>query len=280
MEHVEELRPYLFGIAYRMLGSRRRRGRRPGDVPSLPGGRNRRRVAEAYLAKITTRLAIDQLRSARSRREVYPGEWLPEPLVGDETAGHAETADFLSLAFLHLLERLSPVERAVFLLREVFDYPYDEVGSIVGKTPENCRQILVRSHRHIRRGGADSRSRERSARRLPIGSCPPGRRRHRVPPQHLRRTPPCTARRREGAVHSGAARGRGARREGADRLGAQGPWVRVDPPRGPGQRRSGRRLLGRGRRRAVGSRARDRRRSCHRCAVDPQSRQARPRTRR
>ena len=107
---------------------------------------------KAYLATVTTRLAIDQLRSARSRRELYPGEWLPEPLVEDEAMRHAETADSLSLTFLHLLEKLSPVERAVFLLREVFDYPYDEVAEIVGKSPDNCRQILARAHRHVQQG--------------------------------------------------------------------------------------------------------------------------------
>src|SRR5215212_4577988 len=107
---------------------------------------------KAYLATVTTRLAIDQLRSARARREVYPGEWLPEPLVDDEAIRHAETADSLSLAFLHLLEKLSPVERAVFLLREVFDYPYDDVARIVRKSPDNCRQILARAHRHIEEG--------------------------------------------------------------------------------------------------------------------------------
>jgi RNA polymerase sigma-70 factor (ECF subfamily) len=107
---------------------------------------------KAYLATVTTRLAIDELRSARSRREVYPGQWLPEPLVDDEAVRHAETADSLSLSFLHLLEKLSPVERAVFLLREVFDYPYDDVAAIVGKTPDNCRQILARAHRHVEEG--------------------------------------------------------------------------------------------------------------------------------
>jgi RNA polymerase sigma-70 factor, ECF subfamily len=101
---------------------------------------------------VTTRIAIDQLRSARARREVYPGQWLPEPIVDDEAVRHAETADSLSLTFLHLLEKLSPVERAVFLLREVFDYPYDDVARIVGKTPENCRQILARAHRHVEEG--------------------------------------------------------------------------------------------------------------------------------
>jgi RNA polymerase sigma-70 factor, ECF subfamily len=150
---TQELRPYLFSIAYRMLGS----VAEAEDVVQETFLRYEESGVEAespksYLATVTTRLAIDQLRSARVRREVYPGEWLPEPLVEDEAARHAETADTLSLAFLHLLERLSPVERAVFLLREVFDYPYDEVAEIVGKTPDNCRQILVRAHRHIEEG--------------------------------------------------------------------------------------------------------------------------------
>jgi RNA polymerase sigma-70 factor, ECF subfamily len=153
MESHEELRPYLFAIAYRMLGS----VAEAEDVVQESFLRYHEAGVEAdspkaYLATVTTRLAIDQLRSARVRREVYPGEWLPEPLVDDQAVRHAETADSLSLAFLHLLEKLSPVERAVFLLREVFDYPYDEVARIVDKTPDNCRQILVRAHRHVEEG--------------------------------------------------------------------------------------------------------------------------------
>jgi RNA polymerase sigma-70 factor (ECF subfamily) len=153
METHEELRPYLFAIAYRMLGS----VAEAEDVVQDAFLRYHKADVEAespkaYLATVTTRLAIDQLRSARARREVYPGEWLPEPLVGDDAARHAETADSLSLAFLHLLEKLAPVERAVFLLREVFDYPYDEIAPIVGKSPENCRQILARAHRHVEEG--------------------------------------------------------------------------------------------------------------------------------
>jgi RNA polymerase sigma-70 factor (ECF subfamily) len=153
METGEELRPYLFAIAYRMLGSvadaedvvqdaflRYEEAHVDADSP------------KAYLATVTTRLAIDELRSARVRREVYPGEWLPEPLVEEDEARHAEMADSLSLTFLHLLEKLSPVERAVFLLREVFDYSYDEIGRIVGKSPANCRQILVRAHAHVDEG--------------------------------------------------------------------------------------------------------------------------------
>src|SRR5204863_6612587 len=107
---------------------------------------------KAYLATVTTRLAIDRLRSARARREVYPGHWLPEPLVEDDALRHTEMADSLSPTFLHLLEKLSPVERAVFLLREVFDYSYDEVAGIVGKSPDNCRQILVRARRRMDEG--------------------------------------------------------------------------------------------------------------------------------
>jgi RNA polymerase sigma-70 factor (ECF subfamily) len=153
METHEELRGYLFTIAYRMLGS----VAEAEDVVQEAFLRYHEADVEAespkaYLATVTTRLAIDQLRSARARREVYPGEWLPEPLVEDDAVRHAETADSLSLAFLHLLEKLSPVERAVFLLREVFDYPYEEVGQIVGKSPDNCRQILTRAHRHVQEG--------------------------------------------------------------------------------------------------------------------------------
>jgi RNA polymerase sigma-70 factor, ECF subfamily len=153
METHEELRPYLFAIAYRMLGS----VAEAEDVVQEAFLRYHEADVDAespkaYLATVTTRLAIDQLRSARARREVYPGEWLPEPLVDDEAVRHAETADSLSLTFLHLLEKLSPVERAVFLLREVFDYPYDEIGRIVGRNPDNCRQILARARRHVEKG--------------------------------------------------------------------------------------------------------------------------------
>jgi RNA polymerase sigma-70 factor, ECF subfamily len=153
VETHEDLRPYLFAIAYRMLGS----VAEAEDIVQEAFLRYHETDIEAespkaYLATVTTRLAIDQLRSARARREVYPGEWLPEPLVDDEAVRHAETADSLSLTFLHLLEKLSPVERAVFLLREVFDYPYDEIARIVGKSPDNCRQILARARRHMEEG--------------------------------------------------------------------------------------------------------------------------------
>jgi RNA polymerase sigma-70 factor (ECF subfamily) len=150
-----ELRPLLFALAYRMLASVSEaedlvqeaflRFHRSGDVIESP---------KAYLTTITTRLAIDHLRSARVRRERYVGQWLPEPLVGDE-ALEADVADVailresLSTAFLLVLERLSPVERAVFLLHDVFAFGFDEIARIVDRTPDACRQIAVRARRHV-----------------------------------------------------------------------------------------------------------------------------------
>jgi RNA polymerase sigma-70 factor (ECF subfamily) len=106
----------------------------------------------AYLSTVVTRLCIDQLRSARVRRESYVGEWLPEPLVDDgrsDPAEHAEMADSLSLAFLVLLESLTPEQRAAFLLREVFDYPYEQIATIIGTGEENSRQLVARARRHV-----------------------------------------------------------------------------------------------------------------------------------
>jgi RNA polymerase sigma-70 factor (ECF subfamily) len=106
----------------------------------------------AYLSTVVTRLAIDQLRSARMRRETYVGEWLPEPLLVSEEedpARQAEVADSLSLAFLVLLESLSPEQRAVFLLREVFDYPYEQIAEIVGKSQPAVRQLAVRARQQV-----------------------------------------------------------------------------------------------------------------------------------
>jgi RNA polymerase sigma-70 factor (ECF subfamily) len=155
-EAFEELRPRAFAIAYRMLGSvseaedvvqeaflRLYRAEQEGERIESP---------RAYLSTVVTRLAIDQLRSARARRETYVGEWLPEPLLtgpDDDPARHAEVADSLSLAFLVLLESLSPEQRAVFLLREVFDYPYDRIAEIVGKSEPNVRQLAARARRHV-----------------------------------------------------------------------------------------------------------------------------------
>jgi RNA polymerase sigma-70 factor (TIGR02957 family) len=155
-EVLEELRPGAFAIAYRMLGSvseaedivqeallRLHRARAEGERIESP---------RAYVSTVVTRLGIDQLRSARRRRETYVGEWLPEPLLTSEEedpARQAEVADSLSLAFLVLLESLSPEQRAVFLLHDVFDYPYDEIARIVGKSEANARQLAARARRHV-----------------------------------------------------------------------------------------------------------------------------------
>lgn len=156
---LNELRPRAFAIAYRMLGS----VSEAEDVVQeallrlhgvLESGEEIA-VPEAYLATIVTRLGINRLRSAQVRRETYVGEWLPEPVVTggrDDPAIQAEMSDSLSLAFLVLLERLSPEQRAVFLLREVFDYDYDAIAGIVGKSESACRQLAVRARRHVEQG--------------------------------------------------------------------------------------------------------------------------------
>jgi RNA polymerase sigma-70 factor (ECF subfamily) len=176
-EVYQELRPLMFSIAYRMLGS----ASEAEDVVQEAFLRYHRESSggtaidspKAYLSTITTRLAIDQLRSARVRRERYVGTWLPEPVVTDaesDAATQAETADSLSMAFLVLLESLTPVERAVFLLRDVFDYGYDEIAAVVGRSEQNCRQIAVRARRQVEakrpRFEVDRRSREDLARRF------------------------------------------------------------------------------------------------------------------
>jgi RNA polymerase sigma factor (sigma-70 family) len=170
-----EYRPLMFSIAYRMTGSVSDaedivqeaflRADKAGKV-----GKDSNTDVESpksYLATITTRLAIDHLRSARVRRESYVGTWLPEPLIGTEPTGTgagltgtaepdpaelAETSDSLSMAFLVLLESLAPAERAVFLLREVFGYDYREIADITGKTEAACRQIFARARRRIDEG--------------------------------------------------------------------------------------------------------------------------------
>jgi RNA polymerase sigma-70 factor, ECF subfamily len=156
-ETYESLRPLLFSIAYRMVGS----VSEAEDIVQEAYLRHHRAVSEgdtevhapkAWLSAVTTRLAIDHLRSARVRRETYVGPWLPEPIVADPSPGpseQAELADSLSIAFLAVLESLSPVERAVYLLREVFGYGYDEIAAIVDRTEDNCRQLATRARRHI-----------------------------------------------------------------------------------------------------------------------------------
>jgi RNA polymerase sigma-70 factor (TIGR02957 family) len=153
---LAELRPGSFAIAYRMLGS----VAEAEDVvqeallqvhQALDAGE---RIASprAFVATVTTRLAINQLRSARARREHYVGEWLPEPIItdsSDDPAQQAEMADSLSLAMLVLLERLSPEQRAVLLLHEVFDYRYPEIAVILGKREDAVRQLASRARRHL-----------------------------------------------------------------------------------------------------------------------------------
>ena len=145
----EELRPLMLSIAYRMVGSYSEaedlvqeaylRLHAAGDVES----------PKAWLTTVTARLAIDHLRSARVRREQYPGTWLPEPVLADPAPEAAARGESLSLAVLVLLESLTPVERAVFVLRQAFDYGYDEIAAIVGKSEANCRQLASRAHRHV-----------------------------------------------------------------------------------------------------------------------------------
>src|SRR3954447_1951779 len=159
MRVTDDLRRLLFSIAYRMIGS-------VGDAEDLGQEaflRMHREEEEggeiespkAFLTTVVTRLSIDHLRSARVRREEYVGEWLPEPLLVDPAPGpadEAEMSDTLSLAFLVLLESLSPLERAVFLLHEVFGYSYAEIGDVVDKTEDNCRQIALRARRAVDAG--------------------------------------------------------------------------------------------------------------------------------
>ena len=172
-----EFRPLMFSIAYRMTGSisdaedivqeaflRLTRALRDGTSIDSP---------KAFLATVTTRLAISHLRSARVRRESYVGAWLPEPLLADAEPGPAERAemsDSLSMAFLVLLESLTPTERAVFLLHEVFGYDYKEIAGITGKSETNCRQILTRARHHVDDGkprfDASREQREEVARRF------------------------------------------------------------------------------------------------------------------
>jgi RNA polymerase sigma-70 factor (TIGR02957 family) len=154
---LHDLRPAAFGVAYRMLGS----VAEAEDVVqetllrvhrALEGG-ERIDSPRAYAGTVAARLAIDELRSARARRERYVGEWLPEPLVSDvrdDPARRAEMADSLSLAFLVLLESLSPEQRAALLLYAVFEYGYDEIAAILGKREDNARQLAARARRHVK----------------------------------------------------------------------------------------------------------------------------------
>src|SRR5258708_7054716 len=170
-EEFEELRPLLFAIAYRILGSVsdaedavQETWLRYQASPAQPTS------AKAFLSAVVTRVSIDVLRSARVRREEYAGPWFPEPLLTDpyeDPERSAELADSLSMAALLLLERLSPLERAVFVLREVFGFGFPEIASAVGRSEAACRQLAVRARRHMDAGlprfGAGRRDREKLA---------------------------------------------------------------------------------------------------------------------
>ena len=146
----EEWRPLLFGIAYRMLGSAADAEDVVQDASLRWLRRNDHEVesVRAYLVTIVTRLCLDQLNSARSRRVTYAGPWLPEPVLVDEEDA-AEQADSLSLAFLVLLEELTPLERAAYLLHDIFGYSFEEVARSLGRSPAACRQLGARARKRI-----------------------------------------------------------------------------------------------------------------------------------
>jgi RNA polymerase sigma-70 factor (ECF subfamily) len=170
-QEFEELRPLLFAIAYRILGrvseaedAVQETWLRYSASPTQPTS------TKAFLSAVVTRISIDVLRSARSRREEYVGPWFPEPLLTDpyeDPARSAELADSVSMAALLLLERLTPLERAVFVLREVFGFSFPEIASAVGRSEAACRQLVVRARRHMDEGRprfeADRREREELA---------------------------------------------------------------------------------------------------------------------
>ncbi len=173
-EEFEELRPLLFSIAYRLLGSVaeaedavQETWLRYESSPTSPTS------TKAFLSAVVTRVSIDVLRSARVRRETYVGHWFPEPLLTDpyeDPERSAELADSVSMAALLLLERLTPLERAVFVLREVFGFGFPEVAVAVGRSEAACRQLAVRARRHMDVGrprfDADRREREELAARF------------------------------------------------------------------------------------------------------------------
>ncbi|MEV6867996.1 RNA polymerase sigma-70 factor [Streptosporangium subroseum] len=173
-DEFQELRPLLFSISYRILGSVseaedavQETWLRYEATPAQPAS------AKAFLSAVVSRISIDVLRSARVRREEYVGQWFPEPLLTDpyeDPARSAELADSVSMAALLLLERLSPLERAAFVLREVFGFGFGEAASVVGRSEAACRQLSVRARRHMDAGRprfeADRKEREQLAERF------------------------------------------------------------------------------------------------------------------
>ncbi|WP_329492768.1 RNA polymerase sigma-70 factor [Kitasatospora herbaricolor] len=174
VEEFEELRPLLFSIAYRILGSVSEAEDAVQETwLRFDGSATRPVSVKAFLSAAVTRISIDVLRSARVRREEYVGPWFPEPLLNDpyqDPARSAELADSVSMAALLLLERLSPLERAVFLLREVFGFGFEEIAAAVERSQAACRQLLVRARRHMADGrprfAADRRERQELAARF------------------------------------------------------------------------------------------------------------------
>ncbi|MFF3442064.1 RNA polymerase sigma-70 factor [Streptosporangium sp. NPDC002721] len=173
-EEFQELRPLLFSIAYRILGGVSEAEDAVQETwLRFEASPTRPRSVKDFLSATVTRISIDVLRSARVRRERYVGPWFPEPLLADpyeDPARSAELADSVSMAALLLLERLSPLERAVFVLREVFDFGFPEVASVVGRSEAACRQLATRARRHMAAGRsrfeADRGERERLAARF------------------------------------------------------------------------------------------------------------------
>jgi RNA polymerase sigma-70 factor (ECF subfamily) len=157
-EEFEDLRPLLFSIAYRILGSVSEAEDAVQETwLRYEASQTQPTSAKAFLSAVVTRISIDVLRSARVRREEYVGPWIPEPLLTDpyqDPERSAELADSLSMAALLLLERLSPLERAVFVLRDVFGFGFGEVASAVGRSEAACRQLAVRARRHMDAGRA------------------------------------------------------------------------------------------------------------------------------
>ncbi|MEU6303089.1 RNA polymerase sigma-70 factor [Streptomyces chartreusis] len=174
VEEFEALRPLLFSIAYRILGSVAEAEDAVQEAwLRYDGSSTRPASAKAYLSATVTRISIDVLRSARVRREEYTGPWFPEPLLSDpyeDPARAVELADSVSMAALLLLERLSPLERAVFVLREVFGFGFDEIAAAVDRSEAACRQLVVRARRHMAAGrprfAADRQERQELASRF------------------------------------------------------------------------------------------------------------------
>ncbi|WP_043668034.1 RNA polymerase sigma-70 factor [Streptomyces xylophagus] len=174
VEEFEELRPLLFSIAYRILGSV---GEAEDAVQEtwlrFDGTATRPTSTKSYLSAVVTRISVDVLRSARVRREEYVGPWFPEPLLSDpyqDPARSLDLADSVSMAALLMLERLSPLERAVFVLREVFAFEFEDIAAAVGRSEAACRQLAVRARRHMEAGrprfAADRQERQELAARF------------------------------------------------------------------------------------------------------------------